>query len=298
MFTSTTIKIYHFITDFIDCVITIIKIAKNSKIARNLTKNNKLNKKDCVILGNGPSLNETIKQNAGYLKKVDLFCVSNFALTEHFIELKPENYILADPAYWTNNASTRIKNINQRILKIFERKVSWNLNLYLPFSAEGKNILNGKIQNPYIKIYYYNSTSVKCNSSLRFFLYRHYLAMPMAINVIIASIYIGLNLGYKNIYLVGADHTWHENLYVNDHNTLFIQDKHFYGDEKMKFYTDQTEVKVFKMHELFYALAKTFKAYYDLEEYSRNIGARIFNSSQRSFIDAFERKKLNIKDLI
>ena len=51
--------------------------------------------------------------------------------------------------------------------------------------------------------------------------------MPFSQNVLVAAIYISLNLGYKNIYLLGADHSWAHDVSVNDDNQLCLNDRHF-----------------------------------------------------------------------
>jgi hypothetical protein len=120
--------------------------------------------------------------------------------------------------------------------------------------------------------------------------------MPQSQNVMVASIFLSLNIGFKNTYIVGADHSWHQTLHLDDTNILCIKDTHFYEDEeKVKYrpFNKGTHLKeTFKLHEIFTAWAKVFYGYIALEEYSKYKNCKIYNASEVTFIDAFERKKL------
>ena len=50
---------------------------------------------------------------------------------------------------------------------------------------------------------------------------------------------------------------------------------------------------VFKMHEFLDALSITFRGYFILKDYADYLGAKIYNCSKKSYIDAFERCNLD-----
>jgi hypothetical protein len=106
---------------------------------------------------------------------------------------------------------------------------------------------------------------------------------------------LALNLKYKKIYLLGADHSWHESIYVGDDNILYLKNKRFNDDGAKKlspFYGDIKETKPYKMGNLLRDLSRMFSAYMELEEYAKSLKAKIYNASAKTYIDAFERYKI------
>jgi hypothetical protein len=104
-----------------------------------------------------------------------------------------------------------------------------------------------------------------------------------------------LNGGFRKIFVVGVDHSWHENLTVGTDNTLYWRYDHFFDSAQQPLrpvYANPQETRVFRMHEILEALSHMFRAYVELEVYSRTLGARIYNASEKSYIDAFERMPL------
>ena len=124
-------------------------------------------------------------------------------------------------------------------------------------------------------------------------LYKKYLGMPVIQNVLVGCVYLALNIGFKKIYLLGADHSWHEHIVVDDNNVLCIQDSYnsFAAGPKLSPML-HPDGKSFKVDELFLALSKMFKAHVILEGYSKTLGAKIYNVSSKSYIDAYERIKI------
>jgi hypothetical protein len=104
---------------------------------------------------------------------------------------------------------------------------------------------------------------------------------------------ISINLGYKNIYLFGADHSWLKDIHVDENNLVLLTQKHFYNEKsaRPKPMTN-TGKGVRKLHEVLKKFQITFKNYFLIEEYSRKKNSLIFNSTKNSYIDAFERKYL------
>lgn len=108
----------------------------------------------------------------------------------------------------------------------------------------------------------------------------------------VASIFLSLNLGHKTNYIVGADMSLHENVFVNKNNVVCNYDRHFYDKDApvaIPFYKIEDGSEVFKMDELFLAFSKMFKGFWELEEYADYLNAKIYNASHQSYIDSFER---------
>jgi hypothetical protein len=124
------------------------------------------------------------------------------------------------------------------------------------------------------------------------------LAMPFCQNVLVAALYMTLRLNYKKIIIVGADHSWHQSLLLDDNNLVCMNNRHFYDQETSlsPWSKDGTVDNIWSMGELFHALAKMFEGYEEIEKYSLYRNAKIYNASSMTFIDAFQRR--NILSLI
>ena len=255
-----------------------------------------------AILGNGPSLKDTFNDANDYnfIAKKDIFVVNSFVQSEEFFILKPKYLCLMDPNYW--GATIRLY---ERFKKDYEqlKKVNWDMIIFMPRQASQNNIFKNLLSenNKYIKFNYINTTPSQVeNKNLLYDLYKKNEAMPDVHNVLVGCMYIAINLGYKNIYLYGADHSWHLSLIVNDDNIPCIISKHFYNKKEVVDYTplykSQTEKETIKIGEEFEAYAALHKSYEKLEEYSQAMGANIYNLSKFSCIDAFRRKFIDKKN--
>lgn len=284
------LKIMAFTTNFVNTCISIFKIIIQSSFSAKLPASDQ---NTCIILGNGPSLSESLSKHYAFFKKHSLICVNQFVLSKEYVALKPAYYVMLDPILWQGETNPDIKRIFDTLIET----TTWELNLLVPWKARGsfslKQILSS---NPKIKISYFNYTVFRGFPGVSHFFFRRNLAMPQSQNVLVASIFLSINMHFKKIVIVGADHTWHENLHVNESNQLCIKDVHFYDDERVVnyrlFYKDVRQTETFLMHEILFTFGKAFYGYQVLKHYAAAEGVIIYNASERSFIDAFERKKI------
>ena len=117
--------------------------------------------------------------------------------------------------------------------------------------------------------------------------------MPRPRNVLIASIMIALREGYRDIYIVGADHTWSRDLWVDEKNRVISVQKHFYKDNDKEFERVAQEYAGYHLHDILNSLTIAFRSYHQISAYSAKIGAKITNCTPGSFIDAFPRSDLS-----
>lgn len=252
---------------------------------------------ECVILGNGPSLKNTLSEKRHFLKNKMTMCTNDFADSPSFREIKPDYYIFTDPAFWSTDLSEKFKSTFEKYFEILKNDVSWPMTIFFPAAARQTNFCRTLPQlNSQISICYINTTAIQGPKKFQYFLYKHNFAMPLAQNVLIAAIFTCINLGFKKIYLTGADHSWHESFYVSENNILYLKNTRFQDKKIMHlspFFEDAAEMKPYKMHNLLLALSRMFRGYMEIEEYSKYRGVKIFNASEKSYIDAFERYKIN-----
>jgi hypothetical protein len=246
----------------------------------------------CAILGNGPSLNLSLDKHPSFFKDRPLLCVNGFSLAKEYSELKPSYYVMLDSSFWLHSSDIVLE-----IIGNIKTKTTWKLCLLLPPQAKRSPYLSDlEKQNPNIRIVFFNYTVFKGFDRIGHFFYRRNMAMIQSQNVLAASLFLSVNMGFKDIYLFGADHTWHENLYINEENVLCVKHKHFYENEEklsyMPFYKARHLAQTFRMDEIFHIFSKTFYGYVALNNYAISQNCRIYNASEVSFIDAFKRIKL------
>ncbi len=270
---------------------------------KRLKKND--SKEGCIILGNGPSLTTQISEIRRLRYEYALLCLNEFPLSLLFDELKPNYYTLLDPHYWFR-VDGKVPALTHQVFEAIASKVNWKITLFLPTemrSVVAESVFNRE-KNQFISFLYYNRTPVSGFRLFKFKTYDMNWGMPFAHNVLVAAIYLMIVVSYKKILVYGADHSWHEQIMITKDNVLRIKEDHFKYDvdgksiserEEMyepiyKFaFTKTGEREIFKLHEIFYAYAKVHKGYWVLKEYATYSNVKIFNLSNKSYIDAFDR---------
>lgn len=277
----------------------------------------------CVVLGNGPSLKAELEGRIDEIASRPKVCVNAFARSEYFERLRPEYYVLADTAFFSKETRrvlsdieanrtagysettlTTFRNLRKVLDSTFTNlieKTRWDLLLFLPL----QHALGGDLgwlakSNPHIKLVVYNMTPLSVGPAwIRHLLYSANVGMPRAETVLISAIFLMVQLRYPTVYVIGADHSWHEELIVDEHNVLSVRDRHF-DDKKgqapvVPIIKDHVTGATWKVHEQFESLARAFQSHCELDAYARRVGTRIYNSSSKSYVDAYERAPVGSK---
>ena len=293
-------KIHNFIAGIslffgalINTIISVFKIILSSKFS---IKFPEAKYGQCAIIGNGPSMKVSLAKHPDSFNNRSLIGVNDFALSDYYTILKPDIYVILDPDYWNFEEDDESNPASAQTFKTLWQKTNWEINLFVPYLARKSKYLTRQAnKNPNIRVTYFNYTVFKGFKKLSYLFFKAGLGMPQCQNVIAASIFIALNMRFKEIFLFGADHSWHEKLIVNEDNKLCIKNTHFYENESdvsyRPFYKNELTRELFSMSELFLAWHKVFYGYEVLEQYAKHLNIKIYNSSEVSFIDSFERKK-------
>jgi hypothetical protein len=261
---------------------------------RNRLPYRKAGDRECVLIGNGPSLMQTLATRSEWIRQRDSLCVNYFAESKEFSFLRPKYYVLLDPGFWKRDVAECHAVRRAQLLNIIARETDWPLHLFLPAVCEVKQDYDGASRrNPLVVVRYYNHYPVVSYWPIDWILYKYNIATPSAQNVLLAGCYIALNLGYKTLYLIGADHSWHEEVVVDDANRVCFRDKHFWDDsgevKLLPVFKAGTTSETDTIHEFFFNLYSAFRGYHVTALYANRLGASIFNASHRSYIDAFPR---------
>lgn len=259
---------------------------------------------NAVLLGNGPSLKDFLNNHQDFIKNKALFCVNYFVRTAEFEWVKPQYYVLVAPDFWQKEEKAGWKEERYRIFEALAERTHWEMVLFVPTLAKKYEEWKRTIKkNRNIKIYYVNITPIEGFSFLNHFYFKQWWGMPRPHNVLVATLCIALNMRFSEIYIAGADHSWMREIVVGDDNRVFLSQKHFYDSQLNAdaHYQNKPDAKPMyigttkkerKLHEIIHKFYYSFRSYWELEDYAKHVGAKVFNITEGSYIDAFERLKL------
>lgn len=286
------IKIQYFLRKFWESFLAIIKIIILSKTKVYIKSIHP--EKECVILMNGPSLNSLIDKYSNFLKEKDLFCANFFPLSDLYTKVKPQYFIISAPELWIADVDEVYIEKRERLIKALQSKTSWPVKIIIPFAAKKGGIWDKGISgNDNLQILYYNDTGVEGFTGIIFWFYRLRLAIPRPHNVLVPSLMNAINLGYKNIFLWGAENNQFRDLRVDENNNALLSQRHFYDRGELKPNTmSKLGTGQRKVHEILHKFVLSFEAYHVINDFATTRGATIINQTPGSLIDAFEREEL------
>jgi hypothetical protein len=249
------------------------------------------NKGTVAVLANGPSLkSELLKFTTDKeFKDIDFIVLNFFAFEKSFFEIKPKYYCFADPMFFQD--SNRRDDV-YKLFSILENLVDWDLNIHIPSTLYRKFIKFSKFKNSHLIIVKNNELTYAGFERYRHFFYKQGLAMPRVQTVANLAIFIALNGGYSMTKLYGVDHTFFDNLKINDENQLCSMDTHFYdhdGKFVLKPLLRNDNDDIWKISDYLEALTYMFKSHDQLSEYAKYLKVSILNCTTCSMIDSYER---------
>lgn len=281
-------------TDLIESILTLLRVPLQSRWPKPLPTRQQA---VCSVLGNGPSLSDTLQNHISFLEQTELVCVNNFAHSPYFAQLRPSNYVIVDPNYFVfTEQSTDRPDIRQTI-DAFKTVVDWTMTLYVPRFAQDSYVIQTiRAGNPNIQVVFVNYSVARGFRGLRHWLYGTGWGMMQSQTVIVAALFLMINRRFDAIYLFGADQSWHEQIRLDEGNQVLMQQLHFYEQANdvayQPIYSDKHRTKTDSMAQQFLSLHKAFRGYEVLREYADSRRVRIFNASSKSYIDSLERIKL------
>lgn len=285
-------KIYPFIVKINDTVVQFaaIIIFASLKYRKNLSYDGS-RLQNLLILGNGPSLKDDLVNICSDFPSdnADFLCVNSFADSEYFEKIKPKHYVLIDPhAFKERLYEERLVKFKNNLLVSLKHKTTWDLNIYVPKYYLNSEFVNSIKANKNIRVIPINNIPLKGGFwGVKKKLFSWGLGNPIFQNVLVASIFIGIQKGYKNIEIYGADHNWTRNLLVSEGNLVILKNDHFHQKENIVIKDESGNPK--KLHKFLDQIALMFKEYHTLSLFAKYKGVKIVNRTSESFIDAFER---------
>ena len=284
-------KITIFFTSLFQSCLSILKIALLSNWFASLKKFGK-DEDECAVLGNGPCLNKDFELNLEFIKSKKKLCVNFFALSKEYEIIRPDIYVLSAPEFWLKNTTDWFKDKRAQLIENLVSRTSWQMTLLIPFAAKKSEFCQKIRSQRNITVIFYNNTPVEGFKSIVNILFKMNLGMPRPHNVLVPSIYLAVNLGFKKIFIFGADHSFHEEITIDDSNTMTVNHEHFYDKKEVRMPMYRLDGEEYHIHDIFRKLYLAFQSYFILKDYAEYMGVIILNASSRSYIDAFEKIRI------
>lgn len=235
-----------------------------------------------VILGNGPSLRDTVDKDWDALARRRTMAVNFMGLAPEFVRLKPSFYLMADPVFFNPAGDERVA----RLYKALEN-ADWPLTLLVPH-----DVTVPRVANKNVAVGRFNNLGVEAPGLLRDIVYDRGWGMPRPRNVLIPAIMTAAHMGYKNIWIVGADHSWPRTIGVDAENHVIPDQPHFYAEDPEAEKRTNAVYTNLKLHEVLASMVVAFRGYHEIERWARRRGITVTNSTPVSLIDAFRRGSL------
>lgn len=250
-----------------------------------------------IVIGNGPSLNKTIELYGDVVRSTECMMVNFSASTSLFEFVRPSVYLLVDPGWFSPSRDMK-SSVNSCIDDIIG-KTKWQMTMVVPSFAKGTFTIERLHENKEIDVLFYNTNFQMPKNMSKFEAWNKNLISPPGQTVLNTCVWLSLYWGYSETFLVGADSSFLADEFVDQEtNEVYTFDKHFYcNDEIYKdknlFDTLHRRVIPARFHEELRSVALAFEGYWDMREYADWKGSKVYNASEYSWIDAFERKKLS-----
>lgn len=273
--------------------LSVLKIILLSKFSLKLPKSTL---KKASVLGNGPSLKTTLANDLDFFKTTDIYAVNLFASATEFVQIKPQNYVALDPAFFLFSPENDGRADIKKTLDCLIKDTSWAMNMFVPYRAKKSYLVQQISQNnKNIQFCYFNYTIVEGFAWFRHRMFNLNLGFSQCQNILACALFLAIRRKYDEIYIFGADHSWHEEIRVSETNDIEIKQVHFYDNETQVKHQKVLDVNTNVHSDLqttFLSLHKAFYGYQILKQYADYQGIKVYNASVKSYIDAFERVKI------
>lgn len=251
--------------------------------------------KRIVIIGNGPSLNPTMDKYEYEVQHAECMMVNFSASTPMFERIKPCLYVFSD-AGW--HSKPELTDMVRRLVDSIVSKTQWPMTMVMPASFCNWWALEELRKNKNITIWFDYGRWLELPEEETFRYFDNNVLTPPSNTVLTYCLYLALYWGYEETYIVGADTSFSISAYVGQKdNVVYTIDPHFYENNDVQKPETIDPEKLgrpygMNMEQYMHMCYMHFYEYGLLARYAKWKGLKVYNASEFSMIDCFERKKL------
>ncbi|HLP21165.1 MAG TPA: 6-hydroxymethylpterin diphosphokinase MptE-like protein [Chitinophagales bacterium] len=237
------------------------------ELSRNRIFKEKNTGQKCFILGTGPSL---LKHDLTQLANEQVFVVNSFYQHDQINIISPNFYVFADPGFYRIEVPSVLKWWEDFASKSKNLGISFFLPIQLKNTGVHTLLKDEKVYFLDLGLPFYKDAAYKFDPTQ---------TVNGVQNVLVLCIQLAIYMGFKDIYLLGADHDWLTNF-------MYKEQTHFYAKENV-------EMEGLEQNHLLYynwwlsAVNEKFRQYKEVNVFAKDKGVRIYNASEAGVLDVF-----------
>lgn len=271
-------------------------VVKKSFIAKPIPKI-KRNSDKMIVIGNGPSFNQTYDLYKETLCSTECTMVNESCLTPYYEIIRPVAYLLVDPVYFDEQNNPHYQQTRISVVNALINKTKWKMNIIMPKCAKHCTAVAKFRENVNLQVLFYEDNHILPTNKSIYEAWDMNLVIPPTQTVMNTAVWISIYWGYLETYLVGVDTSFIKDIYVGQKdNILYTKDTHYFNNDEVYDFELEPEKHGRKfgmdMEQLLRSVHTMFYEYKRLQEYSKWKNVKIYNASEYSMIDCFARKKL------
>jgi len=248
---------------------------------------------ELLVFANGPSLSDVlgeIKSGKFARNDSDIIMMNFTANSDDFYKLKPKYFCISDIMFYRMD-----KYREDKVRLLFDNlnsRVDWPLNVYFPYRWYKDKKFLDRFHNPHLNPVPFHTLEYQGFERFRFPLMIRNIGGSDFGTVLQNAINIGIILGYKKLYLYGADHTFFDGLMVDDNNQVCKITSHVYEEDGAaepiyQYYSG--EKLPYTMSFFLSEYARLFAGHEIMKKYADFAGAEIINMTKNSMINSYRR---------
>ncbi len=217
--------------------------------------------------------------------------VNYFPMFDEFCAIKPKYYTVVDPGWFRDKDTIRPKVF--KVVKAFQEQIDWDITVFVPGFSVDSWFLSEIQKNEKVHVVTFCDRIRKggffSKENIRMWLQERNLLIPPSRTVLNLALWLAVFCGVKEIYLMGTDTSYMEEIRIDqENNELINEDNHFNDCFSIRLSDKEGRSVLASQLE---DLARALREYEYIGRYARKKGCRIYNASEYSYIDVFDRKK-------
>lgn len=251
------------------------------------------------VLANGPSFAVDYPKYKDDVAKSDAAAMNFFAVAPLFKEIRPNLYFLADPLFFAsfsdleNDRRGDQRRRMEDLCTALVEGVTWKMAMVVPDFARDSDFIGRISQNRNIDVLFYNSRhGMDWTTHLEMWLTKRQMISPPPQTVANLAVGLGVVMGYREVWLLGADTSMHTMMRVDQStNELYLENSHFYGSKRERVVKSGVVDNPATVSSWLSSISRMFFGYERIRAFADYCGVRVVNASSFSWIDSLERAK-------
>jgi hypothetical protein len=243
-----------------------------------------------AIVANGPTLRSDLERMQRSVKVDEYICVNHLADTDLFTQLRPKMYVFSDPYFYSKDASNELVAARMATFENINSKCDWPMIIVMPNGSSVESFAEKFERNPHLQVCWFNGTGFPANyNALLGKLWDFGLCAPPG-NVLVQSLYLCGFMRTNEVFLLGANWSFHTNIEVDQRTNEFYKVRnHVYGTRKELSFTCHRKIERANLEHEFRSLYVGFKELRASWDYLSARKVKVVNFTENSFIDVFPR---------